>query len=149
MRIQGQHHFEAPREQVWAALHDADVLASTLPGFQQLERVSANEFAGSLAIGIGPVQGRFEGLVTLSDLSPPESYSLHMSGRGTPGFVDGKGDIRLEERHDGTLLCYDIDLNIGGRIAGVGQRLLDMTSRMLTQQALKSLGRQIAARAPK
>ncbi len=149
MRIQGQHHFEAPREQVWAALHDADVLASTLPGFQQLEQVSENEFAGSLAIGIGPVQGRFEGRVTLSDLSPPESYSLHMSGRGTPGFVDGKGDIRLEERHDGTLLFYDIDLNIGGRIAGVGQRLLDMTSRMLTQQALKSLGRQIAARAPK
>jgi len=146
MKMQGQHSFDAPRDQVWEALLDRDVLASSLPGFQQLEQVGDYEFRGKLAIGVGPVQGRFEGGVELFDLVAPKSYSLRMSGRGAPGFVQGQGNVRLEATDTGTLLHYDVDVEVGGRIAGVGQRLLDMTARMLTQQALKSLTRQVQAR---
>lgn len=146
MKIKGQHQFDATRQQVWDALQDREVLANTLPGFQKLEQVGEHEFAGSLAIGVGPVQGRFEGGVELFDFRAPESYSLRMSGRGTPGFLKGEGDIRLSEQDGGTLMDYDVEVDIGGRIAGVGQRLLDMTARMLTQQALKSLDRQISER---
>lgn len=144
MRLEGEHRFAAPRQRVWEALLDPEVLAGTLPGFQRLDRVGDNEFAGLLALGIGPVQGRFEGRVKLSDLAAPVSYSLHMEGRGTPGYMEGSGTIHLSDAGDGTLLRYAVDVEIGGRIAGLGQRVLEMTGRMLTRQALQSLDRAVA-----
>lgn len=139
MKLQGEHRFGAARERVWQALMDPEVLAGTLPGFQKLERTGEHEFAGMLAIGVGPVQGRFEGKVQLADLVEPESYTLQMEGRGAPGFLKGQGSIRLQDAAGGTLLIYDVDVDIGGRIAGLGQRVLEMTGRMLTKQALASL----------
>jgi len=146
MEIAGTHRFEARRQRVWEALLDPEVLAGTLPGFQGLEQVGEHEFAGTLALGIGPVQGRFEGKVQLADLVEPESYSLAMEGRGAPGYVDGSGRVVLREDGEGTELDYAMNVNVGGRVAGVGQRLLEMTARMLTRQALASLERAIAAR---
>jgi carbon monoxide dehydrogenase subunit G len=143
MIVSGEHRFQAPRQKVWEALLDPDVLAGTLPGFQGLEQVGENEFAGSLALGVGPVQGRFEGRVELSDLTPPSAYRLKMSGRGAPGHVEGNGQVELEEDGQGTRMRYEVDVRIGGRIAGVGQRLLEMTARTLTRQALASLARRI------
>lgn len=145
MKLSGEHRFEAPRERVWQALLDPEVLAGTLPGFQRLERVGDGQYAGSLALGVGPVQGRFDGRVELSELRPPESYRLSLSGRGAPGYVEGGGLVELSVDGDATLMRYDLEIAVGGRIAGVGQRLLEMTGRSLARQALDRLSRAIAA----
>ncbi len=147
MRVAGEYTIAAPRNEVWAALLDPEVLAGTLPGFQRLERVDENTFTGALALGVGPVQGRFDGRLELSDLAPPESYRLKMHGRGVPGFVEGEGEVRLAEAETGTLLSYDVEVQVGGKVAGVGQRLLEMVSRTLTKQALERLEQAILARA--
>lgn len=144
MRIEGEHRFEAPRERVWEALLDPEVLAGTLPGFQRLERTADNEYEGQLALGVGPVQGKFDGKVALLDLEPPVSYRLRMSGRGAPGWLEGEGAIRLEEDGSGTRLFYDIDTKIGGKVAALGQRMLEMTAKMLTRHALESLDRRLS-----
>lgn len=146
MKIQGEHVFAAPREAVWRTVLDADVLSKVLPGCEDFHEVAANEFEGVLKIKVGPVQGKFQGKVKLSDLKEPESYHLHLNGKGAPGFVDGKGDLRLEDDGAGTRLHYEIDAKVGGRIASVGQRLLDSTTRSITRQALEGLDKQVTAR---
>lgn len=147
MKIQGDHTFAALRETVWQAVLDPDVLTRVLPGCEDFHPVGDNEFEGVLKIKVGPVQGKFKGKVRLSDLVAPESYHLHLAGKGAPGFVDGQGELRLEAVGEETRLHYDIDAKVGGRIASVGQRLLDSTTRVITRQALEGMERQIAARA--
>ena len=147
MKIQGEHRFAAPRQEVWEALLDPEVLARTVPGSQGLERTGDNAFQGELKIKVGPVQGVFQGKVTLDDLKPPASYTLKLDGRGAPGFVNGTGGIVLEDDPDGgTLLRYDVVAQVGGRIAGVGQRLLDSSAKVITRQALEALDAQVQAR---
>jgi uncharacterized protein len=145
VKIEGQHRFEAPRDLVWKALLDPEILAKTLPGCEKLERTGEQTFHGALVMKVGPVQGQFQGEVQLSDLRPLEGYHLKLHGQGGPGFVDGQGDLRLEEQDGGTNLTYTVDAQVGGRIASVGQRLLDSSARVITRQALESLGQQIAA----
>lgn len=145
LKLEGEHTFDAPRQRVWEALNDPDVLARTLPGAEKLEQVEENHFKGELAMRVGPVQGRFHGDVTLSNLQPPESYHLDLKGSGPAGFVNGAGDVRLEESGSGTVLHYDIEAQVGGRLAGVGQRLLESSARVITRQALEGLERQIDA----
>lgn len=146
VKIQGEHSFDAPREAVWEALMDPEVLARTLPGAEKLERVGENQLAGALDMRIGPVQGKFQGTVTMTDVRPPEGYHLSLKGTGAAGFVEGSGTIRLTDAGAGTTLHYDVEAQVGGRIAGVGQRLLDSSARVVTRQALEGLERQIAAR---
>ncbi len=147
MKIQGEHRFAAPRQEVWAALLDPEVLGRTVPGAQTLERTGENEFKGELTMKIGPVSGVFQGKVALENLDPPNGYTLKLDGRGAPGFVNGSGAIRLEDDPaGGTILHYDVDAQVGGRIAGVGQRLLDSSAKVITRQALEALDVQISAR---
>jgi carbon monoxide dehydrogenase subunit G len=145
VKIQGQHSIQAPREVVWRAIVDPDVLARTLPGLEELKETGPNRFEGIIQLKVGPVQGQFRGTVTLADLSPPESYRLHLKGEGAPGFVDGQGALRLVGEGGATTIHYEVEAQIGGRIAGVGQRLLDSSARVLTRQALEGLDRQVAA----
>lgn len=146
MKLAGKYRFEIPREQVWEALLDADVLSRCLPGFERLEKVGENDFEGALDIRVGPVQGKFKGRLTLSDLDPPAGYGLQIKGQGPAGFVNGKGVLRLEEEGDATLLQYDMDAQVGGKIAGVGQRLLDSSARAISDQALAELGKIVSSR---
>jgi hypothetical protein len=147
LKIQGEHRFSAPRQEVWNALLDPDVLSRTVPGSQGLERTGDNEFKGELTMKIGPVSGVFQGKVALQDLEPPSGYTLKLDGRGAPGFVNGTGAIRLEDdAAGGTVLHYDVDAQVGGRIAGVGQRLLESSAKVITRQALEALDVQIQAR---
>lgn len=149
MKIAGDHAFDLPRQMVWEALLDPEVLKRTLPGCEDLEETGEHEFAGKLKMKVGPVQGVFEGKVTLSDLEPPTGYRLVLNGKGAPGFVNGEGTIALEETEaGGTLLRYDVDAQVGGRIAAVGQRLLDSSAKVITRQALEGLDRQMQARRP-
>lgn len=145
MKIQGEHTFDAPRELVWRALLDPEVLARTLPGCERLERTGDNEFRGVLNVQIGPVKGQFQGTLQLSDIQLLESYHMKLDGSGPSGFMNGEGELRLADAPAGTILRYDLDAQIGGRIAGLGQRLVESSAKSITRQGLEGLGRELAA----
>lgn len=145
MKLQGTHTFDAPRERVWRALLDPDVLARTLPGCEKLERVGDNEFRGALNVQVGPVKGQFQGTLVLTDVRPLEGYHMKLDGKGPAGFMNGEGDLRLTDAGSGTALAYDIDSQVGGRVAAVGQRLLESSAKSITRQGLEGLSRELAA----
>ncbi|MFQ5612787.1 MAG: carbon monoxide dehydrogenase subunit G [Anaerolineae bacterium] len=147
MKLSGSYTFDAPREEVWQALLDPDVLAKTMPGCERLDKTGDNQYKGALKIRVGPVQGQFQGRITLSDLNPPEGYRMEVDGKGPAGFVKGQGKVRLEEQDSKTVMHYEGDAQVGGRIASVGQRLMDSSARALTNQALDALHQQVKARA--
>lgn len=146
MKLDGSYTFAAPRDEVWEAMLDPEVLAKALPGCEALDQVGDNEYEATLNVRVGPVQGRFSGTVSLADLNPPISYHMKVSGQGAPGFVNGEGDVTLEEQDGATIMHYTGDAQIGGRIASVGQRLLDSSVRSLTRQGLESIDTLIKAR---
>lgn len=146
MKLTGEYTFDAPRDAVWEALLDPQVLSRTLPGCEDLEQTSEHTFEGTLSMKVGPVQGVFQGKVELSDLDPPRGYTLALSGKGAPGFVNGKGRLELDEGEGSTVLRYEVDAQVGGRIAGVGQRLLESSAKTITRQALEGLDAQVRAR---
>lgn len=145
MKLEGTYTFEAPRDIVWEALLDPDVLAKALPGTEKLEKVGENDYKGAIKIKVGPIQGQFQGTVVLSDLTPPKTYKMSVNGRGPAGFMKGDGNVRLEMQGDTTVMYYDGDAQVGGRIASVGQRLIDSTSKQITRQALENIHKQIRA----
>lgn len=145
MKIQGTHTFDAPRERVWRALLDPAVLARTLPGCEKLERVGENDFQGVLNVHVGPVKGQFQGTLRLTDVQPLESYHMKLDGKGPSGFMNGEGELRLTDNGSSTTLAYDIESQVGGRVAAVGQRLLESSSKSIARQGLEGLAREIAA----
>jgi carbon monoxide dehydrogenase subunit G len=147
VKLEGEYVFDGPREEVWEIVRDPEVLASALPGTQSLEQVSENEYAGKMHVRIGPVAGVFAGKIVVSNEVPPESCTLTVDGKGAPGFASGTGHIQLLEQEDGTtLLRYEGDMQVGGRIASVGQRLIDTASRSMISQGLESLNNSLQAR---
>lgn len=147
MKIDGEYIFDGPREQVWEVVRDPEVLAAALPGTQKLEQTGENEYEGVMNVRIGPVGGVFSGKVIISDEEPPESLTLTVEGRGNPGFVKGSGRVNLSDQGDHkTLMKYNGDLQIGGRLASVGQRLLDTTSKSMIRQGLEALNDALQAR---
>ena len=144
MKIQGSHTFDAPRERVWRALLDPDVLARTLPGCEKLERVGETDYKGVLNVQVGPVKGQFQGTLQISDLVPLEGYHMKLDGKGPAGFMTGQGDLRLAGEGGSTTLTYDIDTQVGGRVASVGQRLMESSARSITRQGLEGLARELA-----
>ena len=143
MQIQGSHTFQAPRQIVWQALLDPTILASALPGGEALEKIGENEYKAAMKVRVGPVQGKFDGGIELTDINEPESYRMKVNGQGTPGFVNGEGDVRLEEADGATIMHYSGDVQVGGKIAGVGQRLIDSTAKSMIRQGLTALDAQI------
>lgn len=146
MKVEGSYTFDAPRDDVWTAMLDPDILSNTLPGIQQLDKAGENTYKAAMKIRIGPVQGLYTGTVNLSDLNPSEYLQLHVDGRGAPGFVKGDGELRLESQGDQTVMHYAGDAQVGGRLASVGQRLMESSVQALIGQSLESLNAQIVAR---
>lgn len=146
MELAGEYTFNAPREAVWEAIMDPEVLANILPGCERLEKVSDTEYRGVLNVRIGPVQGKFNGKVLLSDMNEPESFHIDIDGKGAAGFINGGGDARLDVIDDNTVLTYSGEAQVGGRIASVGQRLVETSAKSIVRQALESLDRNIQAR---
>ena len=146
MKLEGKYTFDAPQDVVWDSLLDPDVLARVLPGCEKLEQIDENVFQGTMKIRVGPVQGKFQGKVTLTDINAPTQYRIIIDGRGAPGFVKGEGLVDLEAQNGATVMSYSGQGQVGGRIAGVGQRLLDSSAKALTRQSLDGLNRQIQAR---
>lgn len=147
MRLEGEYIFDGPREAVWELVRDPDVLATALPGTQSLEQVGENEYEGEMNVRIGPVAGLFAGRIVVSDEVPPESYTLSVEGRGSPGFAKGTGHVQLIDQDGGTtLMKYEGEIQIGGRLASVGQRLVDTASKSMIRQGLEALNRALQAR---
>lgn len=144
MKIAGEYTFDAPREVVWRVLRDPDVLADALPGTQRLERVDENVYQGEMKVRIGPVGGTFGGRITLSDETPPERYTMTVEGEGKTGFLKGVGNIALEDLADGrTRMRYEGEVQIGGRVASVGQRLFDSVSKSIIRQGLDKINQRL------
>ncbi|MBK9052450.1 MAG: carbon monoxide dehydrogenase subunit G [Chloroflexi bacterium] len=146
MKVEGSHTFDAPREIVWPTLLDPDVLAKIMPGCEKLEQTGENEYEGIIKIKVGPVQGTFNGKVHLANINAPHSYDMLVTGKGPAGFVNGSGKLWLEGENGQTILHYTGDADVGGKIASVGQRLMDTSARAVIRQSLEGLGHQIAAR---
>ncbi len=147
MKLDGEYVFNGPREEVWKLVRDPDVLASALPGTQSLEKVSENEYEGDINIRMGPVAGVFSGRLVVSNEQPPENCTLSVEGQGKPGFIKGTGDVNLTDQGDGTtLMAYEGELQIGGRLASVGQRMLDTASKSMIRQGLETLNEALEAR---
>jgi carbon monoxide dehydrogenase subunit G len=147
VKIEGEYTFDGPREEVWEVVRDPEVLASALPGTQSLEQVSENEYQGEMHVRIGPVAGLFSGRVLISDEVPPESLTMTVEGKGKPGFVRGTGSVQLiPQEEDKTLMQYQGDMQLGGRLASVGQRMMDSVSKSLLKQGLDSLNQALLAR---
>jgi uncharacterized protein len=144
MKMQGSYSFEAPLEIVWNALFDPEVLARTLPGCEKLER-EGNQFKGDINVKMGPVQGKFQGKVDIIDIKERESYTMIVDGRGPAGFGKATALLRVQSEGSGTRLDYDSDVTVGGKIASVGQRLIDASSRAIVKQSLEGLHQQIKA----
>jgi len=143
MEIQGTHQFNAPLASVWDALMDPAILAKALPGGDALERVDENDYKAAMNVRVGPVQGRFEGKVTLTDVIQGKSYRMKVSGTGSPGFLNGEGVLVLSGNANGTLITYNGDVQVGGRIAAVGQRLIESTAKSIIRQGLLALDTQL------
>jgi carbon monoxide dehydrogenase subunit G len=145
MKIQGERTLPYPRETVWRAILDPEVLSNTLPGCKRLEATGDNSFAGTLDVSVGPIKGRFKGTLDLLDLDPRNGYRMKLDGRGPAGFMTGEGTLELADADGGTTIRYDLDAKIGGRIAGLGQRVLESSARVITEQGFEGLERQLAA----
>jgi uncharacterized protein len=148
VKLEGEYTFDGPREEVWAIVRDPEVLATALPGTQSLERISDSEYAGAMNVRIGPVAGVFAGRILLADEVPPESLTLSVEGKGAPGFANGTGHVQLFEKEGGkTLMKYEGEMQVGGRLASVGQRLIDTASKSMIGQGLEALNGALRARA--
>jgi len=147
VRLKGEYVFDGPREEVWDLVRDPDVLVTALPGAQDLNQVGENEYEGEMNVRIGPVAGVFSGRLVVSDEVPPESYTLTVEGKGKPGFAKGTGHVQLIDQGDGTtLMKYEGKVQIGGRLASVGQRLIDTASKSMIRQGLEALNKALQAR---
>ena len=140
MKLEGAHDMPVPRQRVWEAFLDPEQLRQAIPGCEKLEAMGNDEYKATMKIGVGAVKGVFEGKVRLSDKKPPDSYRLAVEGSGGPGFIRGETLITLSDVDGGTRVSYSADVQVGGLIAGVGQRMLGGVSKMMADQFFNRMG---------
>lgn len=145
MKIEGSYDVPAPRQTVWDAFLDPERLRQAIPGCEKLEALGNDEYRAVLKVGVAAVKGTFEGKVRLTDKRAPESYRLAAEGSGGPGFVRADTLISLSEVAGGTRVSYSADVQVGGLIAGVGQRLLGGVSKMMADQFFTKMGQLLQA----
>ncbi|MEM6732685.1 MAG: carbon monoxide dehydrogenase subunit G, partial [Myxococcota bacterium] len=147
VKLAGDYTFDAPRKIVWEALLDPVVLAATLPGCDKLDLIDG-VYQGALNVKVGPVQGKFQGKVKLENLRELEGYTMVVDGKGAPGFMKANADIVLTDSESGvTTMTYDSEAKVGGRIASVGQRLLEASAKAIIKQSLDGLNETMRERA--
>ena len=148
MILTGTFTFDGPRTRVWEILQDPEVLAKALPGTKTLTRVGEDRYQGVMKVSVGPVNAaEFAIDVELKDKVPPQSFSMKIDGKGNVGFTKGTATVVLEEQPGPlTVMTYNSDVQIGGRIAVVGGRLLESVGKMMAKQALEALNAELKAR---
>jgi len=134
MKVEGFFDIPASRDKVWAAFLTPVTLAKAIPGCEGLEEIGPGEYKAKMKIGVAAIKGTFEGKVRLFDLEPPKRYRMAVEGSGGPGFLRGEASMELSEADVGTRVTYAADVQVGGLIASVGQRMLGGVSKMLLDQ---------------
>jgi hypothetical protein len=134
MKLEGAYDVPAPRQKVWDAFLDPATLQQAIPGCEKLEALGNDEYKATLKVGVGGVKGTFEGKVRLSEKKAPDSYRLAAEGSGGPGFVRADTLITLSDAGGGTRVAYAADVQVGGLIASVGQRMLGGVSKMMADK---------------
>jgi len=134
MQITGSFTVPAPRRRVWEALNDPEILRQCIPGCEELNRVADNAFEGKVVAKVGPVKASFAGRVTLSDLDPPNGYTIQGEGKGgVAGFAKGVAKVKLKDDGAGTVLDYEADASVGGKLAQLGGRLVEGAASQTAQ----------------
>jgi len=135
MEMSGEYKINASREKVWEALNDPEILKQSIPGCEEIDRKSPTEMSAKVTAKVGPVKAKFSGEVELTDLDPPNGYRISGEGKGgAAGFAKGGANVTLEEDGAGTLLKYEVDAQVGGKLAQLGARLIDGTAKKMAGQ---------------
>lgn len=145
MRIEGRERIALPRDVVWRRLNDPEVLRACTPGLERLEESSPDRFEGSLRVQVPALTGRFDGTLEVVERREPERLRLRLAGKGGPGFVDGEATLHLSESEGGTEVRYEADLQVGGQVARLGQRMVSGITREMAGQFFETFQRRGAA----
>jgi uncharacterized protein len=149
MKMNGEEIIGAARQTVWKALNDPQVLKQCIPGCESITKRSDTQFEARVIAKVGPVKAGFIGIVNLSDLNPPSSYRISGEGKGgLAGFATGGADVRLEDADGGTKLSYDVEAQVGGKLAMLGSRLIDSTARSMATQFFEKFASIVGGTAP-
>jgi carbon monoxide dehydrogenase subunit G len=149
LTMSGEVQINAPREEVYKKLNDAETLKASITGCETLDKTSDTEFQALVTMKIGPVKARWKGKVTLSDLDPPNGYKITGEGEGgVAGFAKGGASVSLSEKDGGTLLKYDVEAQIGGKLAQLGQRLIAGAAKKMADDFFQKFAAAVGAPAP-
>src|SRR3984957_19359292 len=149
MDMTGERRIAAPREAVWQALNDPAVLKASIPGCETLDKLSDNDMQATASVKVGPMSGRFSGKVHLADLDPPNGYTISGEGQGgVLGFAKGGAKVHLTDDGSDTLLQYEVNAQVGGKLAQLGARLIDATAKQMADAFFDRFSAQVAAPPP-
>lgn len=149
MDMSGERLIAAPREAVWDALNDPEVLKACIQGCETIEKLSDNELTATVSAKIGPISARFNGKVTLADLDPPNSYTISGEGQGgVAGFAKGGAKVNLTDAEGGTRLAYEVHAQVGGKMAQLGARLINSVAKSYAESFFNKLSERLAPPAP-
>jgi uncharacterized protein len=147
VKVSGTQLLNAPRDRVWQLLNDPAFLKMCLPGCESMEATGPDQYQATLTLGIAVVKGKYSGSVALSEKDPPQRFKMQVEGKGTGGFMQGTGLLELSDDLQGTKVTYQGDIQVGGPIASVGQRLLDGAAKMMVGQFFSAVNKQLATMA--
>jgi carbon monoxide dehydrogenase subunit G len=145
MKIQGTYRINIERERVFSALIDPKILQRCIPGCESLEKTADNDYVATMKAGVGAVKGTFKGHVRLEDVQAPTHYKMIVEGKGTPGFAKGTGEFNLTEDDGAATIAYTGEMQVGGVIASVGQRMIEAAAKMLAAKFFSELEKQIGS----
>jgi carbon monoxide dehydrogenase subunit G len=149
MEMTGEYRIAASRERVWQALNDPAVLQASIPGCESIDKLSDTEMTARVSLAVGPVKAKFSGKVTLSDLDPPNGYTISGEGQGgVAGFGKGGAQVRLDPDGEATILRYTASATVGGKIAQLGGRLIDATAKKLADEFFSRFAASLAPPPP-
>ncbi|MCX6056050.1 MAG: carbon monoxide dehydrogenase subunit G [Chloroflexi bacterium] len=147
MIIAGEYVFKGPRAVVYEMFNDPNALATAVPGMQKLVKVDETHYEGAINLRVGPISATFAGILSVTDENPPESCTLNVEGKGAAGFAKGVGKVHFTDLGDNsTLLKYSGDVNIGGTLASVGQRMIDSVAKSMIKSGLDKLQKTLEER---
>ena len=139
MKISGSHVLAVPPQRAYEMMQDPEVLARSMPGCESLEAIGPGEYRMKMKLAMASLSGAFDGKVTIADAAPPESFRLKVEGTGKIGFMKGEGLLKFSAHEGGTEVAYEGDVQVGGTIAAIGQRLIDSTARMMIKRFFDKL----------
>ena len=146
MEMSGEQLVPAPQKAVWDALNDPEMLKACVPGCESIEKSGDNEYQVLMVARVGPVSAKFKGKLTLSDVKPPDSYSIAFEGQGgAAGFAKGGAHVRLTPEAEKTKLSYDVKASVGGKLAQIGSRLVDAAAKKVADDFFRNFNQKVGA----